>query len=182
MTENELSERCRQGDNVARKELYELYAGQMMAVCLRYIADRDVAQDVLHDGFLKIFYSFDKFAYRGEGSLKAWLSRIMVNLSLEYLRKNDILHQTLTLDEVPETICETDEEDVERIPRQVLMKFIHELPTGYRTVFNLFTFEGKSHREIANELGINEKSSASQLFRAKAVLAKKIKDYLNQEK
>lgn len=180
MSENELSERCRQGDNVARKELYELYAGQMMAICLRYIADRDIAQDVLHDGFLKIFKSFDKFAYRGEGSLKAWLSRVMVNMSLEYLRKNDVLHQTLTLEEVPETISVTHEDAFERIPQQVLMKFINELPTGYRTVFNLFTFEEKSHKEIANELGINEKSSASQLFRAKAVLAKKIKDYLNR--
>lgn len=180
MSENELSERCRRKDNIARKELYELYAGQLMAICCRYIGDREVAQDVLHDGFLKIFNSFDKFTYRGEGSLKAWLCRIMVNLSLEYLRKNDVLHQTLALDDVPEIVSETKEEDFERIPQSVLMKFINELPTGYRTVFNLYTFEEKSHKEIATELGINEKSSASQLFRAKAVLAKKIKDYMNR--
>ena len=180
MSENELSERCRRKDNIARKELYELYAGQLMAICCRYIGDREVAQDVLHDGFLKIFNSFDKFTYRGEGSLKAWLCRIMVNLSLEYLRKNDVLHQTLALDDVPEIVSETKEEDFERIPQSVLMKFINELPAGYRTVFNLYTFEEKSHKEIATELGINEKSSASQLFRAKAVLAKKIKDYMNR--
>lgn len=181
MSENELSDRCRQKDNIARKELYELYAGQMLAICLRYVGDREVAQDLLHDGFLKIFDSFDKFSYRGEGSLKAWLSRIMVNMSLEYLRKNDILHQTLTIEEIPDTICETEEGDWEHIPQSMLMKFINELPTGYRTVFNLYTFEDKSHKEIANELGINEKSSASQLFRAKAVLAKRIKEYMNRE-
>lgn len=181
ISEYELSEHCRQKDNRARKVLYETYAGQMLAICIRYVGDREVAQDLLHDGFLKIFGSFDKFSYRGEGSLKAWLSRIMVNLSIEYLRKNDILNQVVTLEEVPDTLIDTEENDVERIPQSVLMKFISELPTGYRTVFNLYTFEEKSHKEIALELGINEKSSASQLFRAKAVLAKKIKEYMNKE-
>lgn len=179
--EQRLAELCRQQDNVARKVLYEQYAGQMMAVCLRYVCDRDIAQDLLHDGFLKIFGSFDKFVYRGKGSLKAWMSRVMVNLSIEYLRKNDILSQTLTLEEIPDTIPETTDEEVDGIPQKVLMAFINELPTGYRTVFNLYTFEEKSHKEIAAILGINEKSSASQLFRAKAVLAKKIKDNLRRE-
>lgn len=181
VNELELSELCRQQDNAARKVLYEQYAGQMMAICLRYVNDRDIAQDLLHDGFLKIFGSFDKFTYRGNGSLKAWMSRVMVNLSIEYLRKNDVLNQVVTLEEVPDSIPDVDEEEVERIPQSVLMKFINDLPTGYRTVFNLYTFEEKSHKEIAAELGINEKSSASQLFRAKAVLAKKIREYFSKE-
>lgn len=180
MNESELSERCRQKDNVARKELYELYAGQLMAICCRYAGEREVAQDLLHDGFLKAFNSFDKFTYRGEGSLRAWLSRIMVNTALEYLRKNDILHQTLTLDEVPDTINGDVEENLERIPQKVLLDFIAALPVGYRTVFNLYTFEEKSHREIADILRINEKSSASQLFRARALLAKKVTEYMNR--
>ena len=91
------------------------------------------------------------------------------------------MNQILTIEEVPDTIAETNDEDIERIPQSVLMKFINELPTGYRTVFNLYTFEEKSHKEIARELGINEKSSASQLFRAKAVLAKKIREYMDKE-
>lgn len=181
INEYELSERCRDKDNKARKVLYETYAGQMLAICLRYVGNRDIALDLLHDGFLKVFSSFDKFSYRGEGSLKAWLSRIMVNLSIEYLRKNDVLSQVLTLEEIPDAIIDTDENEVERVPQSVLMKFISELPTGYRTVFNLYTFEEKSHKEIAQELGINEKSSASQLFRAKAVLAKKIREYMDKE-
>ena len=72
MNEAELAERCGKGDNLARKQLYERYAGQLMAICIRYIGDRETAQDVLHDGFLNIFRSFDKFTYKGEGSLKAW--------------------------------------------------------------------------------------------------------------
>ncbi|WP_455674618.1 RNA polymerase sigma factor [Phocaeicola sp.] len=180
MSENELSERCRQKDNSARKELYELYAGQMLAICCRYAGDRDTAKDLMHDGFIKAYNSFDKFTYRGEGSLKAWLARIMVNTSLEYLRKNDILNQTLTLESVPEAPEEPDDGDIEQVPKQMLMRFIEELPPGYRTVFNLFVFEEKPHKEIARLLGINEKSSSSQFFRAKSLLAKRIKEYMNR--
>ena len=178
INEQELSERCRQQDNHARKVLYELYAGQMLGICMRYVGNREIAEDLLHDGFLKIFTSFDKFTYRGAGSLKAWMSRIMVNLSIEYLRKNDAAGQSVEIEELPDTIADTTEEDIAFIPQEVLMKFIEELPAGYRTVFNLYTFEEKSHKEIAAMLGINERTSASQLFRAKAVLAKEIKEYV----
>ena len=178
MNELELSERCRQGDNRARKELYEQYAGRMLGVCLRYAGDRDMAQDLLHDGFIKIFSSFDKFTWRGEGSLRAWMERVMVNTALQYLRKSDVISQSTPLEEVPEDYEEPDASAVEMIPQAVLMRFIEELPAGYRTVFNLYTFEEKSHKEIAQLLGINEKSSASQLFRAKSVLAKRVKEWI----
>ena len=79
MEEQELAGRCRQGDNLARKELYERYAGRMLSVCLRYAGDRDTAEDLMHDGFLKLFDSFDKFTWRGDGSLRAWMERVMVN-------------------------------------------------------------------------------------------------------
>lgn len=178
MEEFELSERCRKGDNLARKLIYEQYAGRMLSVCFRYAGDRDTAQDLLHDGFLKIFGSFDKFTWRGEGSLRAWMERVMVNVALQYLRKNDVMSQTTELNEITERYQEPEESDVESIPQTILMQFISELPEGYRTVFNLYTFEDKSHKEIAQILGINEKSSASQLFRAKGALAKRIKEYM----
>lgn len=178
MEEFELAEKCKQGNNLARKALYELYSGRMLGVCLRYIGDRDMAQDLLHDGFLKVYASFDKFTWRGEGSLRAWMERVMVNTALQHLRKHDVLNHTADLEDVQESYEEPDASDVETIPQKVLMEFISELPDGYRTVFNLYTFEEKSHREIAQLLGINEKSSASQLFRAKGVLAKRIKEYL----
>ena len=175
MEEKILAEQCRQGDNRARKELYEHYAGQMFGICLRYAGDRETAEDLLHDGFLQIFHSFDKFTYRGSGSLRAWMERVMMNTALQYLRKNDVMHQSIAIEDAPEAYDAPEESTVEAIPRQVLMHFISELPTGYRTVFNLYVFEEKSHKEIAALLGINEKSSASQLARAKAVLAEKIR-------
>lgn len=178
MEEFELSELCRQGDNSARKELYERFSGRMFGICLRYAADRETAQDYLHDGFLKIFASFDKFTWRGEGSLRAWMERVMVNTALQLLRKNDVLNRTVELEEMREIYEDPEASDVEIIPHKVLMDFINELPDGYRTVFNLYVIEEKSHKEIAALLDINEKSSASQLYRAKTALAKKIQTYL----
>ncbi|WP_303014078.1 RNA polymerase sigma factor [uncultured Bacteroides sp.] len=178
MEEQELSEQCRLGNNRARKELYEQYAGRLFAICLRYTGDRDTAQDLLHDGFIKIFDSFDKFTWRGEGSLRAWMERVMVNIALQYLRKNDVMNQTAPLEELSDKYEEPEAADVEAIPQKILMRFIEELPAGYRTVFNLYTFEDKSHKEIAQILGINEKSSASQLFRAKSTLAKRVKEWI----
>lgn len=178
MEEKKLAERCLQGDNKARRELYERYAGRMLAVCLRYIGDRETAEDLLHDGFLKIFSSFDKFSWRGEGSLRAWMERIMVNMSLQYLRRNDGQDHVCGLDNLPEAYNTPDPSDVETVPLEVLMRFIGELPVGYRTVFNLYVFEEKSHKEIARLLGINEKSSASQLVRAKAALAAKVREWM----
>lgn len=177
-SEIELAEYCRQGNNAARKQLYEQYANLLMTICIRYCSDRELAQDVLHDGFLKIFRSFDKFHYKGEGSLKAWLSRIMVNEALEALRKRNLSNEQ-SLDELADDI--EDEEDFERIPQSVLMGFIKELPDGYRTVFNLYVFEEKSHKEIAKILGITEHTSSSQFFRAKKWLMNKISDYLKNE-
>jgi RNA polymerase sigma-70 factor (ECF subfamily) len=182
MNEIELCERCRQGDNKARKVLYEQYAGRLFGICIRYVGNRETAEDILHDGFLKIFCSFDKYKWRGEGSLRAWMDRIMVNTALQYLRKEDLLSRADELENIEEPIDEPDVSDVERIPPKVLMQMIGELPEGYRTVINLYLIEEKSHKEIAELLGINEKSSASQLCRAKAALAKSIKAYLKEDK
>ena len=119
MNETELVERCGKGDNLARKQLYERYAGQLMAICVRYTGDREVAQDVLHDGFLNIFRSFSQFTYKGEGSLKAWLARIMVNEALGYLRKKASTNQEVIVEELPDVI-DGDEDDFEQIPQSVL--------------------------------------------------------------
>lgn len=175
-----MAERCKVGDNLARKELYERYAGRMLGVCLRYSGDRETAQDLMHDGFLKIFGSFDKFTWRGEGSLRAWMERVMVNTVLQQLRKNDVMNLSTALENSPEVYEEPDASVVETIPQEVLMNFIAELPTGYRTVFNLYVFEEKPHKEIAQLLGINEKSSASQLTRAKASLAAKVREWMKK--
>ena len=178
LSEKELAERCRQGDNIARKQLYEQFADLLMAVCLRYSGDRDTAQDILHDGFLKAFRSFGQFQYKGEGSLRAWLTRIMINGALETLRKKNMLNEQ-PIETLPDDIEE--EEDLDLIPQAVLMQFIQELPVGYRAVFNLYVFEEKSHKEIAEALGIPEHTSSSQFFRAKKLLMKKVSDYIRKE-
>ena len=181
ISEEELSLQCQRGDMQARRTLYERYGGGLMAICLRYIGDRETAEDVLHDGFLRIFQSIKQFSYQGEGSLKAWLSRVMVNEALGYLRKKNVqLQQEVLMTEIPD-VPDTDDSDLNDIPRSVLMKFISELPDGYRTVFNLYVFEEKSHKEIASLLGITEHTSSSQFYRAKRLLIKKINEYRKRE-
>jgi RNA polymerase sigma-70 factor (ECF subfamily) len=177
MEEKELSEKCRKGDNVARKVLYEKYANRLCGLCMRYIGDKDTALDVLHDGFIKIFLSFDHFTYRGEGSLLAWTQRIIINEALQYLRHNKLFENDISIDEAKDAYDEPAENDVDMIPEKVLMQFIADLPIGYRTVFNLYTFENKSHKEIGEILHINEKSSSSQLFHAKKILAERINNW-----
>ncbi len=181
-TEQELVEGCCRGDNTARKELYDAYAGRLLAVCMRYLSDRATAEDMLHDSFIKIFASLSKFTYRGEGSLRAWMERVTVNVVLEYLRRNkkNIISNVEDGD-IPD-IQDAPSDDVARVPYEVIMRYVQELPDGYRTVFNLFCIEGWSHREIADSLGINEKSSSSQLTRAKSILATKLKEYLKKMK
>lgn len=160
------------------KHIYESYGGRMLSLCIRYCGRRDIAQDIMHDGFIQAYNSLDKFTDRGEGSLRAWTERIMINTCLQYLRKKDLMRESMVMDDNLKILSDDDlEKSVSRVPESVLMKFISELPVGYRTVFNLFVFEDMSHKQIAEILGINEKSSSSQLYRAKCTLAQKIKEY-----
>lgn len=158
--------------------LYDRYIGYLTAVCSRYVVDSAAVKDILQDAFVKVFSKLDGFEYRGEGSLKAWMSRIVVNDSLKNLRGEGRLKY---VDELPDTEGEGEIEGMPEVPVRELAEMIKSLPDGYRTVFNLFVFEKKSHREIAGLLGIKEDSSASQFFRARAMLAKKIKDYWKKQ-
>jgi len=177
MSESELTDRCKNGETSACKSLYEAYAEGMLRICYRYTGNIDTAHDLLHDGFLKVFSSIASFSYKGEGSLRAWLGRIFTNTALEYLRKRDLLRTGSPLEEI-ENLADEPEPDATLLPIDTLMRFVTELPTGYRTVFNLYVFEGWSHKEIANKLGIHEKSSASQLNRARRLLASRIREEL----
>jgi RNA polymerase sigma-70 factor (ECF subfamily) len=181
LTEQELVEGCRRGDDAARRQLYERYAGKMMAICMRYMGNREEAEDLLHDGYIKLYGSFDKFEWQGEGTLPAWMARVMANLALQRLRKNDVMSQSIELENTAELRDDVDRPDegpdIETIPKKVLMQFIEELPPGYRAVFNMHVFEGKNHIEIGKELGINNKSSASQLVRARAILKERVNEW-----
>lgn len=177
----ELVEGCRAGKDFARKELYTLFSKQMLAVCYRYTGDLDAAHDVLHDGFIKIF---THFSFRGECSLTTWITRVMVTQSVDYLRNRQQREKWLIMeDQVPDVADEAEIADASSsLSEELLMRFIAELPVGCRTVFNLYVFEEKSHKEIAEMLHIKEHSSTSQLHRAKCLLAKRIKEYGKNER
>lgn len=179
--EIELIEGCRAGKDSARKELYTLYSKQMLAVCYRYTGDVDAAYDVLHDGFIKIF---THFTFRGECALSTWVTRVMVTQSIDYLRKRQRFERLTVneeqLSDLPDEASVA--ENGNRLSEEVLLSFVAELPDGCRTVFNLYVFEEKSHKEIAEILHIKEHSSTSQLHRAKSLLAKRIKEYRENER
>lgn len=182
--DRQVIERARDGDRKAVRDLYDRYSGYLAAVCARFLPDVRDQKDVLQDSFVKIFSSLDKFDYRGEGSLKAWMRQILVNVSLKALKKRrkavPILYEEALKDEVAEEE-EVDPPNSGEIPPGVIQKMIMELPEGYRTVLNLYALEDKSHKEISEMLGISENTSASQLFRARQILAKKLKDYKEQK-
>lgn len=166
-----------QGNKLAMKKFYENNSGYLAAVCSRYISNKEDVKDILQESFLKIFNAIDKFEYKGNGSLRAWSARIVVNESLSHIRKNDKLQlTTLPSWDLPDQSDDL-EPDFEEIPTSVIMEMIQSLPTGYRTVFNLYIFEEKSHKEIASILNITENTSASQFHRAKAMLVKEIELY-----
>jgi RNA polymerase sigma-70 factor (ECF subfamily) len=184
LTEHELVEGCKRGDDIARRQLYERYAGKMLAICMRYLGNREEAEDLLHDGYIKLFGSFDKFEWQGEGTLPAWMGRVFANLALQHLRKVDVMNQTVELENTSELREDVDRPDtgpdIETIPKKVLMQFIEELPVGYRTVFNMYVFEDLSHKEIASILEITETASSTKLYRAKRMLAEMIRKYRKQ--
>lgn len=179
--EIELIEGCRAGKDSARKELYTLYSKRMLAVCYRYTGDMDAAHDVMHDGFVKIF---TRFTFRGECTLVTWITRVMVTQAIDYLRKRHRFSQLVVNDgQFPDVQDEVSiAEGGSRLSEEILMAFVAELPDGCRTVFNLYVFEEKSHKEIAEILHIKEHSSTSQLHRAKCMLAKRIKEYTEYER
>lgn len=164
------------GDNAATEWIYRTYVRYLAAVCSRYITEEENIKDVLQESFIKIFSSLDNFKYRGEGSLKAWMARITLNETLRFIRNNSRFALTC-IDETDMNIANSDNMETEGIPTEMLYQFIRELPEGYRTVFNLYIIDDKSHKEIASILGIKENTSASQLHKAKAMLAQKIRQY-----
>lgn len=177
--EQDIAERLGKGDPQAGKLLYETYARWLLGVCLRYVGDRATAEDLLHDGFVRILTHANQFGWQGEGSLKGWLFRVQQHTILMYLRQQGRLDEMLSLDDVSATDI-VDPETTRDIPRAVLMKFIAQLPAGYRTVFNMFVIDGLSHKEIARMLGIKEKTSASQLVHARRLLASRINQWRNE--
>ena len=162
---------CIQGDRKAQRKLYEQLAPKMFPVCLRYMNNREMAEDVMQVGFVTLFSKLD--SYSGTGSFEGWARKIFVNTALMQLRRNDVLKESDNLDDAWD-IGSPDPSAIQEIGHKELLELIAELPPGFRTVFNMYVIEGYSHKEIADELGISENTSRSQLQRARVILQKKI--------
>lgn len=171
MEEQKLIDGVIRHDRRSQRMLYERFAPLMLSVCFRYVNDYEVAKDLLQDGFVKVFNSIA--TYQGAGSFEGWVRKVFSNLCLEYLRKNDVLRDSLVLED-PSVLFEPDYSMIERLSADELMEIIAELPTGFRTVFNMYAIEGYSHKEIADSLGITESTSRSQFTRARQYLQKKL--------
>lgn len=178
ISESDLLEGCRRGDRRMQQELYNRFASKMYGVCLRYANNAEGAEDILQEGFIKIFNKID--SYRGEGSFEGWIRRIFVNTAIEHFRKKIYL----------QPITETEENTVEgkylsvldSLAEKDIIQLVQQLSPGYRTVFNMYVVEGYSHKQIAEILGISEGTSKSQLSRAKLILQDLVKTFIERRK
>ena len=171
LSESEIIKGCLAGDSAAQRMLYKRFAGKMLLVCLRYIKNRDEAEDVLQEGFLLVFQKLSQF--KAEGSFEGWIRKIMVNKSIEQLRRSSFIYPTVDIEEREDHFVSA-EDILSNIASKDLLKMIQELPVAYGIIFNLYVFEGLKHREIAEQLGISEGTSKSNLSDARAILKKKI--------
>ena len=170
--QEELIAGCKRKDTWARKKLYELYAPAMLGVCVRYVEEKETARDILHEGFIKIFTKIE--SYSGAGSFEGWMRKIFVTCALEQLRSAKEFGKTISLDCYNESMEEDETNIVQQLSAEEIVRCINELPSGCRTVFNLYAVEGYSHAEIAQMLNIQEASSRSQFTRARQMLQIKI--------
>ncbi|HUR12279.1 MAG TPA: RNA polymerase sigma factor [Flavitalea sp.] len=167
MDQQRLLKECLRGNPGAQKQLYETFSESMLGVCFRYTKSMADAEDVLQDGFVKVFMHLHQ--YKSEGELGGWIRRIMVNTALNYLKKSRPYQVDLSFEDTSLHPVSSDNPEVISNTRD-LAEMIRQLPTGYQTIFNLHAVEGYSHVEIGKMLGINEGTSRSQYARARALL------------
>ena len=176
--DSDLIKGCLSGDRRMQELLYNRFSAKMYAICLRYAGNSDDAQDLLQEGFIKVYKNLDKF--RSEGSFEGWMRRVFVNTSIEHFRRKSKL--TSISEKEEKGIEDKSWNALDSLAEKDIIQLIQDLPNGYRTVFNLFVVEGYSHREIGDLLGINEGTSKSQLARAKMILQKKVNQFLDEKR
>lgn len=167
-----LVEGCKKGDPRAQRELYECFAPQMLGVCYRYARDISEAEDMLQEGFIKVFQKIDGYGFKG--ALEGWIRRIMVHTAIDLLRKRK--HQMKETDIEEAMKEEIANEIIDHLELEYLYQAIQALPAGYRLVFNLYAIEGYSHDEIGKKLGIAASTSRSQYTRARNMLKNRIRE------
>lgn len=170
MSEEVLVKSCIEGNRAAQKKLFETYSRVMMGLCLRYSSSLEEAEDLTQDGWIKVFERIH--SYRFEGSLEGWIKRIMINTALDHIRRNKIFMQPIDEKTEGEKNLHSEADVFSSLSTKDLLSIIQQLPTGYRTVFNLYAIEGFTHKEIGAMLNVSESTSKSQYIRAKASLQK----------
>ncbi|HWY37538.1 MAG TPA: RNA polymerase sigma factor [Bacteroidia bacterium] len=177
-TEEQIVRGCVAGKREFQKKLYDTYAGKMLFVCMRYTKNREEAEDVMQEGFIKIFRNIQGFKFLG--SFEGWVRRIMVHTAIEHIRRKK---QTTVFDDIEDLVHhpESETDAAGKIGEKELLKMIRLLPDGYRAVFNMYVIEGYSHKEIAGMLEISEGTSKSQLSKAKNHLKNLLHKYLDTD-
>jgi RNA polymerase sigma-70 factor (ECF subfamily) len=170
ITEDALIAGCVNGDRKMQEELYRLFSPKMFSICMRYCSNYQEAEDLLQEGFIKVFGNISRF--RKEGSFEGWMKRIFINTAIEGFRKNHFLNNTLEVEVMKNDIIQ--EDDFHQLSAADLLRMVQALSPGYRTVFNMYAIEGFNHQEIANMLGISIGTSKSQLARARYILQKMV--------
>jgi RNA polymerase sigma-70 factor (ECF subfamily) len=178
ISENDLINGCIEGNRVMQEELYRRFSPKMYAVCLRYASNTEEAQDILQEGFIKVFKKLESF--RGDGSFEGWIRRIFVNTAIEQFRRKRYLQPVTEKEE--NTIEGKYVSALDGLAEKDILALIQQLSPGYRTVFNMYVIEGYSHKEIGEMLGISEGTSKSQLSRAKVILQEMVKEFIEQHR
>jgi len=176
--ESDLISGCIEGNRRMQEELYRRFSPRMYAVCLRYASSSEEAEDILQEGFIKIFKKLG--SYRGDGSFEGWIRRIFVNTAIEHFRRRRYLQPVTEKEE--NTIEGKFLSVLDELGEKDILELVRQLSPGYRTVFNMYVVEGYTHKEIGDMLGISEGTSKSQLSRAKVILQDMVKKYLDQQK
>jgi len=178
ISDSDLIRGCMQSDRRMQEELYRRFSPRMYAVCLRYAGNAEEAEDILQEGFIKVFKKLDSF--RNEGSFEGWIRRIFVNTAIEHFRRKKYL---LPVTEKEENTIEGKYISVlDELGAKDIMALVQELSPGYRTVFNMYVVEGYTHKEIADQLGISEGTSKSQLSRAKVILQDMVRNHIDRQR
>ncbi len=166
---------CLKGDRKCQEQLYRMFSNRMFGVCMQYANNYDDACDILQEGFIKVFRKMDQ--YTGRGSFEGWVRRIMINTALERYRSQ--LHLYPLTENSVQKGEELQEEVYGKLSAEELVKLVQELPPRYRMVFNMYAIEGYAHKEIAETMGITVGTSKSNLYRAREILQKKVKQYFD---
>ena len=177
-SDRELIRKCKEGDKKSQSQLYSKYAPVLMGICLRYARNEEDAKDILHDSFVKILTNLDKVDENG--SYEGWMRTIVVNTAINAYRAKIKANTSVEIEEVQEMVEDVRIVQNDFLSQEILLRFISELPDGYRTVFNLFEIDGYSHLEISEMTGSSYSTVRSQLFKAKRALKKKIEAHLGE--